>query len=63
MTPDYEAIGRYHVAIQDARRLISERNGLLARAAAVLKNSIEAPQSGSALGKRCNFDALHVLLK
>lgn len=61
MIHDYEAIGRYHVAVQDARRLVGERNSLLGRVALVLKNSSDTPPPG-ALGKRCNFAAVHTLL-
>ena len=61
MSHDYEAIGRYHVAVQDVRRLLGERNSLLGRIALVLRNSSETPPPG-ALGKRCNFAAVHKLL-
>ena len=61
MSHDYEAIGRYHVAVQDVRRLIGERNDLLGRVGLVLRNSGEMPPGG-ALGKRCNFDAVQKLL-
>lgn len=60
---NFEAIGRYHVAVKRAKELVSERNGILSRAALVLKNVTEPkPQDAQIIGKHCNFDALHNLL-
>ena len=60
---NYEAIGRYHVAVKEANALISKRNMILVRANGVLKNAMELqPQSAQVIGKRCNFSAVHGLL-
>lgn len=60
---DYETIGRYHVALKEARVLVSKRNLILARADGVLKHATEQkPLDAQFIGRRCNFDALHNLL-
>lgn len=61
--PHYEAIGRYTVLSREVRNLVQQRNGLLVRAAAVLKNATElTPESGARVARRCNFPAVRSLL-
>ncbi|MBV6447285.1 hypothetical protein [Nitrosomonas sp.] len=59
---NYEAIGRYHVAVKEARELISKRNNLLSRAASVLKYASDQPLPSQGIAKRCNFNAVQALL-
>ncbi len=60
---NFEAIGRYHVAVKKAKALVEKRNNILSRAALVLNNvTADLRQTGAAIGKRCNFDAAQNLL-
>lgn len=56
---NFEAIGRYHVSVKKAKELVQKRNNILSRAALVLNNvTANLHQTGPAIGKRCNFDAV-----
>lgn len=60
---NYEAIGRYHVAVKEAKALVSKRNMILLRANGVLKHATESlPQGAPTIGKHCNFSAVQALL-
>lgn len=60
--PNYQAIGRYHVAAKEAGAALQQRNDLLRRAALVMNNAVASPHPPG-LGRRCNFDAVRELLE
>ena len=60
---NYESIGRYHVAVSEAKELIRQRNSVMMRASLVLKNASDLPPPAHGIAKRCNFLALHSLLE
>lgn len=57
---NYEALGRYVALEEEARAKRAERNNLLDRAAAVLKNAAQ-PATGT-FYRPCNFAAAEELL-
>lgn len=60
---DYEAIGRYYVAVKKAKELVSKRNNALTRLTAVISNVTQYPAHNTQIiGKHCNFDTLQNLL-
>lgn len=58
---ELEDIGRYHQLADAVRRKVNARDDLLNRVARVLDAAIQEPRTASAIGRRCNFEAVERL--
>jgi hypothetical protein len=54
---ELEDIGRYHQLREQLSAVVTERNNLLGRCAAILQSAAGNPVSRYNLARRCNFDS------